>query len=232
MENGELRLPDGAGPPSAPPDDPWICPRAVLILVADPDPPTCRIIEATIARPDLDIKLADGSTSIEDAIAADDTTLYDLIVLAGQPGQVAPRKIAEWIGVHQPQALVVLIGEGSAMRSALGDRVAASVPKPLSLVHLRHVLFSTLERQGLIRLSADALRTRIGKVLRERRKEMNMTLTYLSKKTQMSIGYLSQIELGHSAASVDSLYRICNSLGIGLTDLFDAIQSHIPLDNN
>jgi transcriptional regulator with XRE-family HTH domain len=48
----------------------------------------------------------------------------------------------------------------------------------------------------------------------------------MSDMTNVSLGYLSQIELGKNSASIETLYRICLALGIKMSDLFTAVQRH------
>ena len=45
----------------------------------------------------------------------------------------------------------------------------------------------------------------------------------MAQRTNVSLGYLSQIELGKNSASIDTLYRICLGLGIKMADLFQNI---------
>jgi transcriptional regulator with XRE-family HTH domain len=40
----------------------------------------------------------------------------------------------------------------------------------------------------------------------------------------VSLGYLSQIELGKNSASIETLYRIALGLRVRVADLFQAIQ--------
>ena len=42
--------------------------------------------------------------------------------------------------------------------------------------------------------------------------------------TNVSLGYLSQIELGKNSASIETLYRICLALGMKMSELFQAVQ--------
>ena len=65
-----------------------------------------------------------------------------------------------------------------------------------------------LESRGLLRLSEEALREQLGTAIRERRKALGLTLADMAKRTNVSLGYLSQIELGKNSASIETLYRI------------------------
>ena len=47
----------------------------------------------------------------------------------------------------------------------------------------------------------------------------------MAERTGVSLGYLSQIELGKNSASIETLYRICLGLGIKMTELFQAVRS-------
>jgi transcriptional regulator with XRE-family HTH domain len=84
-----------------------------------------------------------------------------------------------------------------------------------------------LEGKGLLRLSETALRESLGTVIRERRKGLGLTLAQMAQRTGVSLGYLSQIELGKNSASIETLYRISLGLGIKMSDLFQSIQSQV-----
>jgi transcriptional regulator with XRE-family HTH domain len=83
-----------------------------------------------------------------------------------------------------------------------------------------------LESKGLLRMTEEALRESLGAAIRDRRKSLGFTLSTMSEKTGVSLGYLSQIELGKNSASIETLYRICLALGIKMSDLFTAVQRH------
>lgn len=64
------------------------------------------------------------------------------------------------------------------------------------------------------------LEKRIGNVLRNRRASAHLTLAEVSAGAGISSAMLSRIENGAAAASLDSLERVCEALGIGMADLF------------
>lgn len=64
------------------------------------------------------------------------------------------------------------------------------------------------------------LEKRIGNVLRNRRTAANLTLADVSAGAGISSAMLSRIENGAATASLDSLERVCEALGIGMADLF------------
>jgi transcriptional regulator with XRE-family HTH domain len=81
-----------------------------------------------------------------------------------------------------------------------------------------------LESKGLLRLSESALRESLGTAIRERRKNLGLTLAQMAQRTGVSLGYLSQIELGKNSASIETLYRISLGLGIRMAELFQTVQ--------
>ena len=73
-------------------------------------------------------------------------------------------------------------------------------------------------------MTEDALREALGSAIREKRKQLGLTLSNMSYRTGVSLGYLSQIELGKNSASIETLYRICLALGMKMSELFQAVQ--------
>lgn len=61
----------------------------------------------------------------------------------------------------------------------------------------------------------------IGEKVREVRKNKKITLKQLAEKTDLSIGYLSNIERKACSPTLDNIQKICSSLGISLMDLLD-----------
>lgn len=57
----------------------------------------------------------------------------------------------------------------------------------------------------------------IGRKIKELRNSQNLTLKELSEKTNLSIGFLSQLERGLTTIAVDTLYNLAKSLGVDLS---------------
>lgn len=60
----------------------------------------------------------------------------------------------------------------------------------------------------------------LGQKIKRLRQEHNMTLKELSVKTNLSIGFLSQLERGLTTVAVDALERIAQALGVDITYFF------------
>jgi len=63
--------------------------------------------------------------------------------------------------------------------------------------------------------------TKVGKKLRYLRKQGDWTLKQLAKETDLSIGYLSNLERDITSPTLDNIQRICGTLGISLQELLD-----------
>jgi len=62
---------------------------------------------------------------------------------------------------------------------------------------------------------------RIARMVSRRRKTLGLTLQQLSNQTQISVGYLSQIEHGAHTPTIDMLERLGRGLQIPLVEFFD-----------
>ena len=70
----------------------------------------------------------------------------------------------------------------------------------------------------------------IGKRIQEVRKQQAMTQAELATLTDMSDSYISYIETAKKQASLESLVRISNALGITVDELLSGNQLHNPTD--
>ena len=64
----------------------------------------------------------------------------------------------------------------------------------------------------------------LGDNLRKLRKRANLTQEKLAEKTGLSVVFLSLLENGWRAASIDSLLKIAEALGVSLEDLVQGIK--------
>ena len=60
----------------------------------------------------------------------------------------------------------------------------------------------------------------IGETVRNLRKEHDLTLKQMARRTGLSVSLLSQIERAESSASISSLYKIAAALDVRIQDLF------------
>ena len=70
----------------------------------------------------------------------------------------------------------------------------------------------------------------IGKMIQEVRKQQEITQAELASLSDMSDSYISYIETAKKQASLESLVRISNALGITVDELLSGNQLHNPTD--
>jgi ActR/RegA family two-component response regulator/DNA-binding XRE family transcriptional regulator len=197
----------------------------IHILILDDDPHTCAVIQAALANRDFVIEVVSDPMMVEAALARPNN--YHLIVLDYVLPGLEAEQVFGWIRDSQPDANIVVVTGYPSVDSAINCLRAKTcdyLTKPFQVDQLREIVFRCLESKGLLRMTEDALKEALGAAIRERRKAMGLTLANMSDRTGVSLGYLSQIELGKNSASIETLYRICLALGMKMSELFHAVQ--------
>ena len=197
----------------------------IHILILDDDPHTCAVIQAALSNRDFVIDVVSDPMMVEAALARPNN--YHLIVLDYVLPGLEAEQVFGWIRDSQPDANIVVVTGYPSVDSAINCLRAKTcdyLTKPFQVDQLREIVFRCLESKGLLRMTEDALKEALGAAIRERRKAMGLTLANMSDRTGVSLGYLSQIELGKNSASIETLYRICLALGMKMSELFHAVQ--------
>ena len=218
---------DRAEKPRRSPADDLRCAKEVRILVIDDDEATCKVIEAALGGHGFVIHTVSEPSEVAARLQTPAGEPYHLIILDYVLPGLEPDQVFGWLRDHQPDASIIVVTGYPSIDSALSclrARTYDYITKPFQIAQLRQVVMRCLEGKGLLRMSEEALRESLGMAIRERRKSLGLTLAQMASRTDVSLGYLSQIELGKNSASIETLYRICLALGIKLADLFQAVQ--------
>ncbi len=198
----------------------------IHILILDDDPHTCAVIQAALSNRDFVIDVVSDPMMVESALVSR-PNCYHLIVLDYVLPGLEAEQVFGWIRDSQAEANIVVVTGYPSVDSAINCLRAKTcdyLTKPFQVDQLREIVFRCLESKGLLRMTEDALKEALGAAIRERRKAMGLTLANMSDRTGVSLGYLSQIELGKNSASIETLYRICLALGMKMSELFHAVQ--------
>src|SRR5918994_2892760 len=199
----------------------------IRLLILDDDPATCAVIQAALSNRDFQIDTVSDPMLIESVLSR--KSHYHLIIMDYVIPGLEPDQVFGWVRDNQPEANIVVVTGYPSVDSALNclrARTYDYLTKPFQVDHLREIVVRCLESKGLLRMTEEALRESLGAAIRERRKALGFTLSNMSERTGVSLGYLSQIELGKNSASIETLYRICLALGIKMSELFTAVQRH------
>ena len=152
---------------------------------------------------------------------------YHVIILDYVLPGLETEQVLSWIREMQSQASIIVVTAYPSIDSALSclrARTYDYLTKPFPIAQLQKTVMRCLEGRGLLRMSESALRESLGSAIRERRKALSLTLAQMAQRTGVSLGYLSQIELGKNSASIETLYRISLGLGIKMAELFQTVQ--------
>ncbi len=229
-----LRVNTGVGP-AAPDQEPTGHPAPaeahglyrsgeVRILILDDDPNVCRVIQAALAANEFKMVVVSEPAAVEAALRQ---PAYHLIILDYLLPGLEPEEVLAWVRDFQPEASLVVVTAYPPVDSTLAGlrtRTYDALTKPFPIAQLQKTVLRCLEGRGLLRMSETALRTALGVAIRERRKALGYTLAEMAQRTGVSLGYLSQIELGKNSASIETLYKISLGLGIKMAELFQTVQ--------
>ncbi|HEY1377375.1 MAG TPA: response regulator [Gemmataceae bacterium] len=203
------------------------CAKEVRILVVDDDEATGKVIEAALHGYGFHIRRVSDPEGVRIALETTPQEAYHLILLDYVLPGLEAEQVFAWVRDFQSEASVIVVTGYPSIDSALSclrARTYDYITKPFQIAQLRQVVMRCLEGKGLLRMSEEALRESLGMAIRERRKGLGLTLAQMAARTDVSLGYLSQIELGKNSASIETLYRICLALGIKMAELFGAVQ--------
>ena len=196
----------------------------IRILIVDDDESVCRVIRAALARSEYKIDQVSDPAQVQAHLSGDP---YHVIILDYCIPGLQSEQVLEWIRLHQSDASIIVVTAYPSIDSALSclrARTYDYLTKPFQINQLQRIVTRCLESKGLLRLSEAALRESLGTAIRERRKGLSLTLAQMAQRTGVSLGYLSQIELGKNSASIETLYRISLGLGIKMSELFESVQ--------
>jgi DNA-binding NtrC family response regulator len=195
-------------------------PQPLKVLVVDDDEAIREYMETFLTKDGYEVKtLADP----EDAPAEVKNGGYHLVVLdlmmPGLDGVQALEKIRK---VDDDVAVVIFTGYPSletAVQSMKLD-VVDYLKKPFNPDEFRAVVERVVAKKGLLRTPEEQLHRVIGETIRNLRKERDLTLKQMSRRTGLSVSLLSQIERAESSASISSLYKVATALDVRVSELF------------
>jgi DNA-binding response OmpR family regulator len=199
----------------------------VNILVLDDDPAVGRLVQATLAGHEFNIEAVSDPHLVAPTLRRQ---TFQVVILDYVLPGLESADVLKMLQESQPDASIIVVTAFPSIDSALQCLRAHTydyITKPFQVEVMKKAVMRCLESRGLLRLSEEALREQLGAAIRERRKALGLTLADMAKRTNVSLGYLSQIELGKNSASIETLYRIALGLRVRVADLFQSVQASI-----
>jgi DNA-binding NtrC family response regulator len=130
--------------------------------------------------------------------------------------------LAQIRSVDDDIAVIILTGYPSleTASASIQHEVSAYIHKPFEAAEFRDVIARIAKKKGLVLRREDELHAAIGRQIRDLRKNRQLTLKQMARRTNLSVSLLSQIERAESSASVSSLFKVATALDVRITELF------------
>jgi DNA-binding NtrC family response regulator len=190
------------------------------VLVVDDDREICDYMETFLSKDGLDVRTVSDPEKVADEVKQGG---YHLVVLDLMMPKVDGVEVLQRIRKVDSDVAVVIFTGYPSLESAVQSMKLDAVDylrKPFAPEEFREVVGRVMRKKGLLRSPEENLHRVIGETVRNLRKEANLTLKQMARRTGLSVSLLSQIERAESSASISSLYKIASALDVRIQDLF------------
>ena len=193
---------------------------SVRILIVDDDKAICDFMQSLLEKDGFIVKTLSDPTLVEDEVRQGD---YHVLILDLMMPKMDGIEVLKKIRTIDSDIAVVIFTAHPNLDSAVASMKLDAVDyikKPFNVDEFREVLARVMKKKGLARTPEEQLHKIIGDTIRSMRKERELTLKQMSRRTGLSISLLSQIERAESSPSISSLYKIAVALDSKIHDLF------------
>jgi two-component system OmpR family response regulator len=190
------------------------------VLVVDDDREICDYMETFLNKDGLEVKTLSDPEKVADEVKNGG---YHMVVLDLMMPKVDGVEVLQRIRKVDSDVAVVIFTGYPSLESAVQSMKLDAVDylkKPFDPDDFREVVGRVMRKKGLMRSPEENLHRVIGETVRNLRKEANLTLKQMARRTGLSVSLLSQIERAESSASISSLYKIASALDVRIQDLF------------
>jgi two-component system OmpR family response regulator len=190
------------------------------VLVVDDDREICDYMETFLSKDGLEVKTLSDPEKVAEEVKNGG---YHMVVLDLMMPKVDGVEVLQRIRKVDSDVAVVIFTGYASLESAVQSMKLDAVDylkKPFDPEEFREVVGRVMRKKGLMRSPEENLHRVIGETVRNLRKEANLTLKQMARRTGLSVSLLSQIERAESSASISSLYKIASALDVRIQDLF------------
>lgn len=190
------------------------------ILVVDDDQEVREFLKDFLEGEGYSVTLLSDPTA---AVASLKENQYHLIILdLMMPELNGMDLLAQIRQTDDDVAIIILTGHPSleTATTSIELEVSAYIRKPFTPQEFRDAIERIAKKKGLHLSREEELHSTIGRTIRDLRKQRSLTLKQMSRRTDLSVSLLSQIERAESSASVSSLFKVSTALDVRITELF------------
>ena len=192
----------------------------VQILVVDDDEDICVYMQTMLSQAGYSVDTLTNPTRVMEEVRSQ---RYHLVVLDLMMPKVDGIELLRAIRRFDSDvAIIVLTGYPSVTTAVQALRLSVSdyIRKPFDVDEFLDAVERTCREKGLLTDAEELLHATIGRSIRVRRKEQELTLKQVSRRTGLSVSLLSQIERAESSASVSSLHKLAGALNCRIMEFF------------
>ena len=193
---------------------------SVRILIVDDDRQICEYMQTLLERDGFAVTALTDPTLVEDEVRNGE---YHVVILDLMMPKLDGIEVLRQIRTIDKDIAVLIFTAHPTLDSAIESLnldVTRYLKKPFNVDEFREVLATVMRKKGIARTPEEQLHKIIGETIRGLRKDKELTLKQMSRRTGLSISLLSQIERAESSPSISSLYKIAVALDSRIQDLF------------
>jgi len=192
----------------------------VNILIVDDDQAILEYMQTLLEKDGFDVRTQSDPTRVEDEVRQGS---FHVIILDVMMPQLDGIEVLKKIRAIDSDVAVIMFTAHPNLETAVASMKLDAVDyikKPFNVDAFREVLVRVMKKKGLARTPEEQLHKIIGDTIRGLRKDQELTLKQMSRRTGLSISLLSQIERAESSPSISSLYKIAVALDAKIHGLF------------
>lgn len=192
----------------------------IRILVVDDEQDNCEFLKLVLSKEGYEVATQTDPTQVAGMLKESD---FHLVLLDMMMPQMSGTEVLEQIRAFDSDIAVIVATAFPTVDTAVASLKAQAsdyVRKPVEPAALLEAVKNALAKKGLSTDPEADLHRAIGRTIREARKNQELTLKQLARRTGLSVSLLSQIERAESSASISSLYKIASALRLKMADLF------------
>lgn len=194
--------------------------RKISILIVDDDHDICDYMTLVLEQNGYDVV---AKTDPLEALEVLKTQEFHLVILDLMMPRLSGMDLLEEVRKYDKDiAIIIFTGNPSVDTAVMSLRYKVSdyIRKPFDIDEFNTSLERILREKGLLVDPEEELLRTIGQNIRQARKERNLTLKQMARRTGLSVSLLSQIERAESSASVSSLFKLATALDCRVTSFF------------
>ena len=150
---------------------------------------------------------------------------FQLVFLDVSPGSGGNEALAAIRDFDDDICVIATTGIASveAAVATMKHQAFHYLQKPIENEEVLAVVQEAIKERGLLVDLETHLNTEVGRRIRTKRHEFQLTLKQLANRTGLSVSLISQIELGKSAASMSTMHKLGAALGVRMTYFFETL---------